>query len=225
MPGMCAEIRWDAPSRFGSPGRLARRCLERLLKPALVRQAAINSELRGQLAAAQQEIRSLREVSIDVGGVPGDLGALQYRVDALARRAELAQAVSLLSGVTVPAEGERITAVRHDWRPGETPRVLCTGATGAHASLLDVTAIGMEKYARRHRWDLVLSREELSQGRAASWGKLPLVRSLLKAYPIVAWIDCDAVFADFEHDLGDVLEDGKDFYIVEQRAGSRVTRW
>jgi Methyltransferase domain len=215
---MCAEILWDAPSRFGASGRAARLALQRLLRPALVRQAAIDDELRGQLVAQQQRISAL-DAAITATGGPGDLGDLQYRVDVLERRYELAQARSLLPGATMPADGERITVVTHDWEHGEERRVLCSSGTGAFASLLEVTAVGLEIYARRHRWDLVLSREDVSDGRPPPWGKLRLTESLLGDYQVVAWIDCDALIVDFEHDLGEVLEDGKDFYVVEQEGG------
>jgi hypothetical protein len=215
---MCAEIGWDAPSRFGLMGRGARRVLRRALRPALVRQAAIDAELFARLAAHEERMLAL-EAFVGVSGVAGDLGDLQHRVDVLEHRYELAQARSLLPGATVPAEGERVTVVKQEWQPGEEPRVLCSNATGAFASLLEVTALGLERYARRHRWDLVLSREQLSQGRPAPWGKLRLAGDLLVHYPVVAWIDSDAVIVDFEHDLGEVLEDGKDFYVVEVEGG------
>jgi hypothetical protein len=225
MGRMCAEIRWDAPSRFGAAGRLARRSLQRVLQPALVRQAAINDELKQQLADAQQQIHALKATIQsagglgDVGWAPRDLGYVQYRVDVLERRYELAQARSLLPHATVPRDGERITVVSHSWKPGEERRVLCTSGTGDFASLLDVTGLGLEVYARRHRWDLVVSRKDLGEGRPAPWGKLQLARALFQDYAVVAWIDCDAVIVDFEHDLGEVLEDEKDFYLVEVQVG------
>lgn len=123
---MRAEIRWDAPSRFGTFGRLARRSLQRALQPALVRQAVINSELSDRLASAQQQITTLQQAA----GRPGDLGDLQYRTDVLERRYELAQARSLLPGVMIPREGERATIVAHDWQLEEERRVLCSNATG-----------------------------------------------------------------------------------------------
>lgn len=101
---MCPEIGWDAPSRFGAPGRVARRILERGLRPALVRQAAVNADLREQLERQSRQILALRP-GADSGGGPGDLGYLQYRVDVLERRYELAQARSLLQAATMPAEG------------------------------------------------------------------------------------------------------------------------
>jgi methyltransferase family protein len=211
-----------------------------VLRPALVRQAALDAELFGQLAAQEQRILKLEEASgfkfgqlaaqeqriekleeaSSVTAEPRDLGDLQYRVDLLERQHELAQAQALLPGVRMPADGERVSVVAHDWTPGEERRVLCSKGSGPFASLLEVAALGLEKYARRHRWDLVLSREDLSEGRPAPWGKLRLAQDLLHDYAVVAWIDCDAVIVDFEHDLGVVLEDGKDFYAVELEGGT-----
>ena len=218
MRDMSAESSWHEPSRFGTPGLWARRSLKRILRPALVRQAAIDLRLEERLNVAQQQIASLQR-QFEMGGGPGDLGDLQYRVDVLERRYELAQARALLPGATVPPEGTRATVVSHDWKRGEQRRVLCVNATGSFVTLLDVAGCGLEIYARRHRWDLVVSREDLSQGRPAPWGKLRLTESLLRDYAVVGWIDCDTVIVDFERDIGDELEDGKDFYIVEQEGG------
>ena len=215
MARMSAEVRWDAPSRFGLPGRLARRALERALRPALVRQAIVNAELSQRLEAMQLQLAAGQRSTSG----PGDIGDLQYRTDVLERRYELAQARSLLPTVSIPGDGERVTSVAHDWRRGEMRRVLCTNATGTFASLLDVAGVGLEIYARRHRWDLVVSREDLAEGRPAPWAKVQLTRDLLREYSLVAWVDCDAVIVDFDRDLGDELEADKDFYIVEQEGG------
>lgn len=216
---MCPEIPWDAPSRFGASGRVARRVLERALRPALVRQANVNAELRGQLAAQRQDILALQRALGASSGVRS-LGELQCRVDTVERRIELAEARSLLVTAKLPAEGERATVVAHSWKSSEARRVLCSNGTGPFASLLEVAAVGLEKYARRHRWDLVVSREDLAGGRPAAWGKLKLVRALLQEYQVVGWIDSDALVVDFEYDIGEVLEEDKDFYLVEQEGGT-----
>ena len=213
VPSVSSENASDALSRFGSLEGTARRILERLLRPALVRQTAVNAHLRDQLAELLHEIQVLKDAA---HGTAAGLGELQYRVDLIERRLEHAQANALLARVTLPPDGRRATVVAHYWKTHEERRVLCSSATGSFDSLLEVAAVGLERYARRHRWDLVLSREALA-ARPASWNKLPLVRSLFQEYDVVAWIDCDTVIVDFERDIGEVLEADKDFYVVEQR--------
>jgi hypothetical protein len=214
---MCAEIPWDAPSRFGPSGRLARRLLARLLRPALTRQASINADLRARLDDHATEIAALK-VAMSGHATMAHLGELQYRIDVMERRCELAPARAMLTTAKVPEQGERVTAVKHHWGPADQRRVLCSSGTGEYVSLLEVSAIGLETYARRHGWDLVLSREELARGRPEPWGKIQLVRDLLHQYDLVAWIDSDAIIVDFRHDLGEVVEPAKDFYLVEQQS-------
>jgi Methyltransferase domain/galactosyl transferase GMA12/MNN10 family len=216
------EILWDAPSRYGSVGRAARRVLQRALRPALVRQGVIDEAMRVRLERHDEQIQQLQ---LDVHGSPdrnvasADLGDLLYRVDVLERRHELAEASALVAGFSLPKDGQRAWVVQQAWSRDEQRRVLCSGATGSFTSLLEVSAPALESYARQHRWDLVLSREDLAAGRPAPWGKLPLVRSLLVDYDVVAWIDADAIIVDSDCDLADELEPDKDLYLVEHWGG------
>jgi hypothetical protein len=216
------EILWDAPSRYGSAGRAARRVLQRALRPALIRQGVIDEALRAHLERHDQQLQQLQHAahgSPDPNVASADLGDLLYRVDVLERRHELAEARAIVAGVSLPEQGERSTVVQQAWAPNEQRRVLCSSATGPFVSLLEVSAPTLEAYARRHRWDLVLGREDLAGGRPAPWGKLPLVRSLLADYAVVAWIDADAIIVDLGSDLADELEPDRDLYLVEQWGG------
>jgi len=113
----------------------------------------------------------------------------------------------------------RCKVVAHDWKRGERRRVLCCGATGDHQTLLDVTGVTMVAYARRHRWDLVFSRENLAGQRPGAWNKIALAQGLLEEYAVVGWIDADAIIVDLAEDLGTELDDQHDFYLVAQRDG------
>ena len=216
------EILWDAPSRYGSAGRAARRVLQRALRPALVRQGVIDDALRARLERHDQQIQQLERAvhgSPDLNVTSADMGDLLYRVDVLERCHELAQARAIVAGTSLPKDGQRASVVQQAWTQDEQRRVLCSAATGPFTSLLEVSAPALETYARQHRWDLVLSREDLAAGRPAPWGKLPLVRSLLVDYDVVAWIDADAIIVDSDCDLADELELDKDLYLVEHWGG------
>jgi Methyltransferase domain/galactosyl transferase GMA12/MNN10 family len=209
------------PSRHGAADRAAS-MLHRALKPFLARRRAVDDELIAHLADQERRLAGLERGGAGEGaldGGPADLGDVQYRVDVLERRYELAQARSLLADVPLPDEGMRRTVVAHDWKRGERRRVLCCGATGDHQTLLDVTGVTMVAYARRHRWDLVFSREHLAGQRPGAWNKIALAQDLLEDYAVVGWIDADAIIVDLTEDLGAELDDGQDFYLVAQRDG------
>lgn len=212
------EVLWDAPSRYGSAGRAARRVLQRALRPALLRQDVIDQALWARLERHEQQLLQLEHAVDglrDLNSTSANVGDLLYRVDVLERCRELAQASALAAGASSPKAGERATVVEQAWMPDEHRRVLCSAATGPFTSLLEVSTPALEKYARQHRWDLVLSREDLAAGRPASWGSIQLVRSLLTDYDVVGWIDADAIIVDLDDNLADELEPEKDLYIVE----------
>lgn len=97
----------------------------------------------------------------------------------------------------------------------ECSRVICSLATGEYRSLLSRSALSFERYAERWGWDLVLSTEDLADGRPAPWGKVPLLRSLLDEYDWVLWLDADVVIVDLDADINDEVQEGKDLYLVE----------
>lgn len=217
---MTPEIPRDDPSPHGAVGRAARTVLSRALKPVLVRQQAVDDELRARLADLEDRLAALLEAGAGARSGPEDLGDLQYRVDVLERRAELAQARSLLADVPLPDEGGRRLVVAHDWKPGEPRRVLCCGGTGVYATLMEITGVTMIAYARRHRWDLVFSREEAAAPRPSAWNKIVLAQQLLEDYAVVGWIDADAIIVDGSEDIGAELDNDHDFYLVAHRAGT-----
>lgn len=190
----------------------------------LVRQRAVDDELRTRLVDLEGRLGAVEEGGEDTAsGGPEDLGDALYRVDALERRADLAQACALLTDVPLPAEGSRREVVTHDWEPGEPRRVLCCGGTGDYGAMMEVTGVTMVAYARRHRWDLVFSREEAAAPRPSAWNKIVLVQRLLEEYDLVGWIDSDAIIVDGSEDIGAELDDAHDLYIVAHRDGNPPT--
>ncbi len=128
-----------------------------------------------------------------VGWAAGGLGA---RIDALEDRVERAAALAQpLVGDEPLRPGTRI--VHRHARP-QRARAICSLATGPYIELLDIAGRSFRDYARTWGWDLVVSTEDLSDGRPAPWAKIRLVSSLLEEYEWVLWIDADAAFVDLE---------------------------
>jgi hypothetical protein len=71
-------------------------------------------------------------------------------------------------------------------------------------------------YADQHGWDVVISTEtDLSEGRAVSWARVPLIKSLMRDYELVWWMDADALIVDLSTDIRSVLQPDRDLYLVE----------
>lgn len=85
-------------------------------------------------------------------------------------------------------------------------RVLTTFGFGEHARFLGVSLPTFARYAAEHGYDLFVPQasffEGRGEGRAASWLKIPLLRSLFSAgYEEVLWLDADAVVRRFDRDI------------------------
>jgi hypothetical protein len=99
------------------------------------------------------------------------------------------------------APDKRVSLVQRLNRPTATRRAICSLAIGPYLDMLSISGLTFAEYAREWGWDLVLSGEDLSQGRPASWAKLPFVLELLAEYDFVLWIDPDAAFLRFDEDI------------------------
>lgn len=100
-------------------------------------------------------------------------------------------------------------------RAGGCSRAICSLATGDYRALLGRSALSFRPYAERWGWDLVLSTEDLADGRPPSWATVPLLRSLLDEYEWVLWLDADVVVVDLDADISQEIQDDKDLYVVE----------
>jgi hypothetical protein len=94
-------------------------------------------------------------------------------------------------------------------------RVICSLGTGDYVDLLRISSVTFRAYAERYGYDLFLSTDWLAPDRAPAWSKVLLVRRLLDEYDEVLWVDADAIFVDISKDIGDLIKDGKDLYLVE----------
>jgi galactosyl transferase GMA12/MNN10 family len=180
------ENPWSAPSRFGAPGRLARALLRRLLRPYEVRQRETQRELVRALMAMRERFEREHEKLREIA-VPG------------AERLVVLEARSRGSREEGPS----------------SRRVLCSLGIGPYLDVLAVSSVTFEAYAALHGYDLVLSTEPIAPERPPAWQKIALARRLLDSYDEVLWVDADAIFLDISQDVADLVQPGKDLYLVE----------
>jgi hypothetical protein len=179
------RIPWDGPSSYGRPGVLARRVVRRILRPVTVRVDAELARLEGEVS----RLRGDQERTADY------LGAVDQLLEA-------------------PLIQELPAGVRRRTSRGSSC-VICSLALGDYRSLLSRSALSFERYAERWGWDLILSTEDLTGGRPASWAKIGLLQALLEEYEWVLWLDADVVIVDFDADVSAEIEPDKDLYLVE----------
>lgn len=209
------QIPWDSPSRYGRAGMAARMLIKRLTRPVTIR---VEQELSDLRAMHSETFAQSTGTRTELDRLTGQLAALDQEVT---RNREFATAADrvldnlLLSDLS---EGERHRRVHQEG----AARAICSMATGEYRGLLSRTAISFERYAERWGWDLILSTEELSSGRPAPWGKIPLLRELMDEYEWLLWVDADVALVDLEADITREIRDGKDLYLVERR-GTQYT--
>lgn len=118
--------------------------------------------------------------------------------------------MTALHGALMP-HGQRVVQ-RAGWRPAK--RVICSLARNHHRQLLAVAAPTYAAYAHRWGWDVVLSTEDLGEGRPPSWMKVRLAIELLQRYETVWWIDCDAIIVDLERDVTGELQPARELHLA-----------
>lgn len=83
-----------------------------------------------------------------------------------------------------------------------------------YINMLEVALPSFYKYANAHNYDLVVPSHryvldlyhEYSWAyseRPASWLKIPILKSLLKKYDVVLWLDCDVVITKIDVDIAE----------------------
>lgn len=116
----------------------------------------------------------------------------------------------------IPAMGQR--KVRQHGRSDDPSVAVCTLATGSHRELIRHTVPTLDAAARRHGWTIVVSCEELGQGRPASWAKLRLVGELLSDHDYVFWVDADALIVDLNRNVVDEVTQDADIWFATHRS-------
>lgn len=197
-------IPWGSPSQYGRLGVWARRVVQRVLRPLIVRTEHEQALLAAGLEDAKQAIQD----------VIAHVAALAERTE---RQEQYIEAIDTVLGEILLRDLPPNTRIYRRFDNGSR-RALCSQATGrGYRSLLSRSALSFERYAERWGWDLVLSSEDTAEGRPAPWGKVPFIRSLLDEYEWVLWLDADVVITDLDADISDVVRGDKDLYVVEHR--------
>lgn len=96
--------------------------------------------------------------------------------------------------------------------------VVCSGASGPHLELLDISAPTFSHYADRNRFDLHIDRN-LGGERPPSWYKIPLLKELLADYDAAIWIDADAKVVAHHRNILDDADPSRPLWMVLHRAG------
>lgn len=96
------------------------------------------------------------------------------------------------------------------------PRIACaTLYDQGFASIGWMSRNTLTRYGRRHGHDVIVARS-VECDRPPAWYKLRLVQALFdQGFDYVFWMDADAMFTDSNHDIADLVQDGKDMHLVE----------
>jgi len=116
------------------------------------------------------------------------------------------------------APDSRVVPVRES--PRREKRAICSLGRGNHSQLLAISSPTLVSYARRWKWDVVLSSEHLAPERPLSWSKVRLLQQLMQEYETIWLIDADALIVDTSRHILDELPSARDFYVVEHPQAS-----
>ncbi len=77
------------------------------------------------------------------------------------------------------------------------------------------SAVTLKEYTQKFDYDLRVNSGLVATDRAPAWQKIQLIRELFhEGYDFVFWMDADALFMRYNQDLQEMIEPGKDLYIV-----------
>jgi hypothetical protein len=141
-----------------------------------------------------------------------DVGQILFRLDVAERGLELS-AVEAEAYARSASPGP--VTVRHAWQAGESRRVICSAAIGSRRRDGDVSMQSLERYARRHRWDLTVQTSDEPLRVSPKELKLRMLDEHLDRYDAVLWVDADVVVLDATTDVGDLLDPLYDVYVTE----------
>jgi len=103
-----------------------------------------------------------------------------------------------------------------------TADILClTGCDDRFGPLGDISLRSLRHYCQWH--DIRLTFQPLTPAtRPISWSKIPLIQEAFRAgAEFVWWVDADALVVDPSRSIRDVIEPGKDLYLVRHDDGRR----
>lgn len=99
--------------------------------------------------------------------------------------------------------------------------VLCSIGWGPHEELQDIARPSLRRFATRFGYDLDLRRRLLDERRPPAWSKIRLLRQHLDHYPIVLWIDADALVVDPRADLAATVSRKQPIAMVAHEYGGQ----
>jgi hypothetical protein len=105
--------------------------------------------------------------------------------------------------------------------PGQPRFAIATLYTPEYAKLGKFTARALRAYAKRRGYDAIVGTASLDATRPPAWSKLVLVERYLRTNPActwLMWIDADAVIANPEKRLEDLVDESIDFLAAEDRS-------
>lgn len=96
------------------------------------------------------------------------------------------------------------------------PKIVCTTLYDkAYASIGWMSRNTLTRYGQRHGHDVIVARS-VECDRPPAWYKVRMVQALFdRGYDYVFWMDADALFTDFSHDIADLIRSDKDMHLVE----------
>jgi len=104
----------------------------------------------------------------------------------------------------------------------EVRKVLITLGVGPMRRVLDQSLPTFEWFAQRHGYNLIVGDVEANFDRPVPWAKISLIRSALRSYDLVLWIDSDAIVLDDSFDPAELLPDSA-FQAMVQHQSSTET--
>jgi hypothetical protein len=116
-------------------------------------------------------------------------------------------------------------------RPSRTPSngqprfAVATLYTPEIAALGVRTSKVLAAYARRHGYEAVIAKDRLDASRPPSWSKLLLIERYLTENPActwLMWLDADAVIANPEQRLEDLVDESIDFLVTKDPSPSAI---
>jgi hypothetical protein len=139
-----------------------------------------------------------------------------FRLDLQERRAELC---AIEVGTHARSMAGHPAGVRHDWGPGESRRVICSVATGRDLAWAGFSLSTVDRYARRHRWDVEVDWSRHPLAGTPGQRQLQMLARMLRVYDVVLWVNPDVVVLDDVIDIGSLVTPEADIYVTEPFAG------
>jgi hypothetical protein len=100
---------------------------------------------------------------------------------------------------------------------------VATSYTETFSQLGDLSAKTLRFYANRHSCAARIISNLGNVGRPAAWHRVQWIPELLdEGFDFVFWLDADALFLRFDRDVRELIQEGKDLYMVRHAYDGKV---